>query len=1663
MTSSTTTNSTILVRGGAWRGGYEQSMFTIWSALVAVFALALFASLASAALGVPTVIHGEALVPTRVGVPPCRGRPARFVGGRRLSDPRRCRRARGILADARRTTRTPWISSACRTWTTARWTTTLGENRRPACPLPSASSRPTSWRRCSLLLVAATLLLSSRDGLPPAAHLLPPALGKAVRVGEARHPGPAGDGLASQHAGFDQDAWVEEQRAAWTAHRLPDGAYLRHELEGPSIEENLPDLAHVDGQRRREPGRHLRLLATLGEDAWDHIVADVTAPPGAAPPSRWGHLGNAAVANDARRPRAGRRRPSAQRNALTLPLQVLIPPPVIEFDEQQLAAAGLTWNDEASPSPSCGDMPVSASQALQQRQQQLQRHQQQQQQQQRREPAAAALPTAGKRTAHNRPRGKGKASRALSAIITGNTQGQPQLKAAMQSLAQHDTEVVAMLLQEHHARGDKFADMQAAAKRTGWRIHGSHARIAECMPAAGTAVAVRASRAARTPAAGRVDCSPAASPGSLATLWADVAVPSGLLLVSVYLHDTEVGSQRNCDILAAAVASVRAHGGAWAMAGDFNCTPQQFLLHYQWMFDRVNAGVVASGCPTLYPGQGNPRELDYFVLPSMLLPYINKIERVDAPVLAPHRAVKLTFNTVQRPYMIQVAAAPRPFGREKPIGCAREPQPVPAPVLEGAYGATRSDPTPMVTAHQCTMQAVEAELCGVTDRFSGDQPDKRYCGRAQGLRLVSRPALPPRRMADFGKADTTVQALLWLEARLRELAHFSSMVARATGITRAQVAHFCKVMERFRRSSSMRQVLIDLDGTWAECWDLVARHLPGVHHDALRGWAEHARRQAARAKQKVAVAARNAWLSWVRAQLKGGAGALHKYAKRSEDALPPIIGAGAMLAASPQQIVDSDREAWARVWEKFAGVATAPWRTRELVERDILPVPSLEEMREAVMSFDVNSAVGFDAISPRWLRWLSDDLLGSIAVFLHSLERLGFWPNQLAAVMVCLIPKKAGGRRPIGIEATMVRLWEKVRRPVVATWRLKVQRPFDCMATGVPCEQAVFEQTVRDEALQHRGNVSATVLLDVVKAFEGVLLSHVYDAAVTLGFPMAVLRLALEACAALRYLSFERSVAKPVATLSAIIAGGTYATDFLAMVLIHPLDHVLSKYSGVIAYTVVDDVTLRAEGTEAAVHSDLAGATRELLDILEGDLGMVISRGAPWRPTEDTKSTVVVGDPSLRRRIGTSMRAVGFHVRRQAKNLGVDYAPLKRFGKRVVQQERRREAQTRRRRIRRLPAAAAVRLDRTGKQPAVMYGGLSTGIPPPLMRELRSDAGSAYGEIRGRSLTARLLARAADPARRYYRRLVTTWASLVWTKRMPMEVLRDAWVHAQATVATAADPYTATTGGTGVLVAALRQIGWKFPAPNVMVTIEGVTLDLAVLCPRTVVKYLDEDYETHALMNSLAARQMNDWTGEAGFPRTKPCAEVGAATTHATTSTTSSSTSSPSSTTAAATASASATTTSAASTGASATPSFCPSRSSPAPSPPLPLPRHLQQGRRGRARLPRRPSVEYLRVELRSGSRSRPSLSLTMEVALRALGIGRGSSRRTWKEARRQSGVQLLSGQRRRAYRPSTGSLYRGLRQLQRLRPNSGPGSRPPMPRPSRSLKAAGGPRGVVL
>ena len=126
--------------------------------------------------------------------------------------------------------------------------------------------------------------------------------------------------------------------------------------------------------------------------------------------------------------------------------------------------------------------------------------------------------------------------------------------------------------------------------------------------------------------------------------------------------------------------------------------------------------------------------------------------------------------------------------------------------------------------------------------------------------------------------------------------------------------------------------------------------------------------------------------------------------------------------------------------------------------------------------------MGCDAFHPRWFAWLSCELLEAFAVLLNSMERVGAWPEQLSAILIAFIPKSNGGTQQIGLLAGLVRLWERVRKPIVADWRKSVERTYNWAAKGKSPQVAVWRLALRAEAARARGQELAATLVDLAKA-----------------------------------------------------------------------------------------------------------------------------------------------------------------------------------------------------------------------------------------------------------------------------------------------------------------------------------------------------------------------------------------------------------------------------------------------------------------------------------------------------------------------------------------------------------------------------------------------------
>ena len=186
---------------------------------------------------------------------------------------------------------------------------------------------------------------------------------------------------------------------------------------------------------------------------------------------------------------------------------------------------------------------------------------------------------------------------------------------------------------------------------------------------------------------------------------------------------------------------------------------------------------------------------------------------------------------------------------------------------------------------------------------------------------------------------------------------------------------------------------------------------------------------------------------------------------------------------------------------------------------------------------------------------MSDELLRKAAEWMKAVERAGLWHPQAAVPIVHFVPKEFGGRRPIGILPSAIRLWERVRTQAIQDWKLPVDRAYKWMAPG----RGAVDPFRRKPSTRRPPGGGGRRLHWWVKAFEQVVLSQVWEKGVKHCMPRRILVLTLEACSFGKRLSFRGCVSNEAQTLTGILARSEFATDLLLVSLVDGVDGILQR------------------------------------------------------------------------------------------------------------------------------------------------------------------------------------------------------------------------------------------------------------------------------------------------------------------------------------------------------------------------------------------------------------------------------------------------------------------------------------------------------------------------
>ena len=173
--------------------------------------------------------------------------------------------------------------------------------------------------------------------------------------------------------------------------------------------------------------------------------------------------------------------------------------------------------------------------------------------------------------------------------------------------------------------------------------------------------------------------------------------------------------------------------------------------------------------------------------------------------------------------------------------------------------------------------------------------------------------------------------------------------------------------------------------------------------------------------------------------------------------------------------MEAELDVWREVWS--CPEAAQDW-TAMPVDAP-LPRPSPGELRRAARSIKQHTALGGDHLHPRSIALLDDAALEVPAVIFMLVEELGTPPLRL--LVIVLLAKPDGGRRPIGLLTGLMRIWGKLRRRYAREWERGHSRPFFWGEAGRPASGSAHAQALRAEVARARGQAARSALLDMVK------------------------------------------------------------------------------------------------------------------------------------------------------------------------------------------------------------------------------------------------------------------------------------------------------------------------------------------------------------------------------------------------------------------------------------------------------------------------------------------------------------------------------------------------------------------------------------------------------
>ena len=284
-----------------------------------------------------------------------------------------------------------------------------------------------------------------------------------------------------------------------------------------------------------------------------------------------------------------------------------------------------------------------------------------------------------------------------------------------------------------------------------------------------------------------------------------------------------------------------------------------------------------------------------------------------------------------------------------------------------------------------------------------------------------------------------------------------------------------------------------------------------------------------------------------------------------------------------QPAVDLEASSWSTVWP--AGVASEGPMWPACMGAP-LPDLAIQRFRSACMSFPAKVGLGWDKMHPRAIARFSDLVIAYFIRLMVLAESLGHWHGFIGVIMIVLIPKADGGRRPIGLFPSVICIWMRCRLDVAQAWVSEHDREYMYAGPSKGAEVASWRQSLLGEAAQSFHLNYVSTLLDLIKAFDCVPFDCLAECAGRVGYNLTLLRLSIASYLLARVLEVEECCSVLIWATRGLAAGSVMATIELRVLLIVVADRVasLSMYTRLTVY--VDDATLETVCTRKQIINE---------------------------------------------------------------------------------------------------------------------------------------------------------------------------------------------------------------------------------------------------------------------------------------------------------------------------------------------------------------------------------------------------------------------------------------------------------------------------------------------